>query len=121
MVQDFSRGTGPKTDLAIAGQLFVYMDPSDRVLEVEVGVPRDGHPGQIPVSCLGLPLAGSYVEILRRMSSVARVDETDPAYPGTSAYLDLGLVLWADVKAPDLGETSVQAILVRRPEPHRLM
>jgi hypothetical protein len=51
------------------------------------------------------------------MRALARVDETDPEYPGASAYLDLGLVLWADVKEEHLADTCVQAILVRRPEP----
>jgi hypothetical protein len=120
-VEDFSRGSGPKTDLVINRQLFVYFDADDRVLEAEVGVPESGDAALIPVSCLGLPLAAPYDEVLRRLHAVARVDETDPEYPGTSAFLDLGLVLWAEVKADDVADTCVQAILVRRPEPYPIM
>ena len=119
-VDAFARAGGPKTDLVLSGQLFVYFDAAGRVDEVEVAVPQGVDPRRVPVSCLGLPLAAPYDELLRRMRDRARADERDPEHPGTSAYPDLGLVLWADTKTEDLAEVRVQAILVRRAEPDQI-
>jgi hypothetical protein len=100
-VKDFRRGSGPgKPDLVINGQLFAYFDGDGMVEEVEVAVPTVVR--ELGVTCLGLDLTASYEVVRDRMSAIARVDETDPDYPGTSVYFDLGLSLWADAKAEDL-------------------
>jgi hypothetical protein len=118
-VEDFRRGPGPgKPDLAMSGQLFAYVDGNGTIDEVEVAVPTDGQ--GLAVTCLDLDLTASYEGVLGRMASVARVDETDPEYPGTSVFLELGLSLWADATAEDLPDVRVEAILVRRPEPNPL-
>ena len=118
-VEDFRRGLGPgKPDLAISKQLFAYVDNSGTVEEVEVAVPTQGQ--ELAVTCLDLDLTASYGVVLGRMASIARVDETDPEYPGTSVFFELGLSLWADATAEDLPDVRVEAILVRRPEPNPL-
>ena len=117
MVEDFRRGPGHgKPDLVINGQLFAYFDGAGRVEEVEVGLSADEE-AEFAVVCLDLDLAASYEAVLRRMSAISPVDDTDPEYPGTSAYPELGLVLWADAKAEDLPDVTVETILVRRPAP----
>ena len=73
---------------------------------------------ELPVTCLDVDLTAPYDVVLGRLATFGRVDETDPEYPGTSVYSELGLSLWADAKAEDLADVRVEAIVVRRPEPY---
>ena len=108
-VQDFRRAvrSGPP-DLYISDQLFAYFEEGDRVEEVEVSVC-----GAHPVLCLDMDLTASFAEILARMKTVARVDETDPD-PSVRVYPEIGLAFWSE-SGPD-EEAPVQAISVCRPE-----
>jgi hypothetical protein len=116
---DFKRGANlvdqpasSPTDLSFGSQLFAYFNGGDVVEEVEVAVS-----GPLPVALFDVDLGAPSADVLRAMQAHGRVDETDPEYPSTSAYVELGLSLWADVTVEDLSEVSVEAVLVRRSEP----
>ena len=116
-IADFRRGStsdGP-ADLRFGDQLFAYFESGDRVVAVEVGVR-----GPLAVICLDLDLGASYADVMRAMKVHGNVDETDPEFPSTSVFFELGLTLWADVKPVDMSEFPVQAILVRRSQPYPL-
>jgi hypothetical protein len=110
--RDFRRGRSWKDgppDLLIGDQLFAYFEDGDRVVEVEVAA-NFGR----PVSCLNLKLAAPYAEIRFAMQAIARLDETNPEFPSSCAYPEIGLDLWSEAEDGD----PVQAILVRAPDPH---
>lgn len=128
VAKDFRRGAGVGApDLAVDDQLFAYFDDEGIAREIEVAVPSGGS-GRT-VECLGLDLRAPYGELLDRMRAFGRADETDPEYPASSLYFELGLCFWADTKPErlrhlldpeDLLEERVEAILVRAPEPYAL-
>jgi hypothetical protein len=111
-VVDFRRGPGlGKPDLFIGSQLFAYFDVDGAVEEVEVAVPTTSR--EIAVECLGMDLSASYEAVRNQMSGLGHVDAASRD-PGTSAYAELGLVLWADAGLDDYEDVRVEAILVRR-------
>jgi hypothetical protein len=105
--------------LSLGGQLFAHFGEDGHVAEVVAAISQPGD-GELEVTCLDLDLTAPYEDVLHRMAAHGRVDETDPEYPGTSVFLELGLVLWADATAEELHEVHVEAILVRRPMPYPL-
>ena len=112
-VHDFRRAEADKRedgppDLYIGGQLFAYFSGGDRVVEVEVAVS-----GPLPVTCLDLDLRAPFADVLEAMAEHGRVDRTHAEFPSTSAYPQLGVVFWADLKPADLAIEPVEAILVR--------
>jgi hypothetical protein len=117
-VDDFRRsheGVAGLPDMVIGGQLFAYFEGGDRVVEAEVAVS-----GPLRVTCLDLDLSAPFPDVIDAMATHGRVDPTDPAFPASSVYPELGLALWADSKPRDLAEVAVEAILVRSPEPYLL-
>ena len=103
--------TAPKA-LVIERQLFAYFDINDRVLEVEVAVPRDQDDRGVMWNDLDFALDPG--QVAGALDEIAQPDTEDAEYPTTRRYPDLGLILWKDAKPEDWLDGPFESVLVRR-------
>jgi len=96
----------------IERQLFAYFDDNDRVLEVEVAVPREQDDRGVMWNDLDFAMDPG--QVAGAVDEIARPDMEYAEYPATRHYPDLGLVLWKDAKPDDWLDGPFQSVLVRR-------